>query len=602
MPPCQTLPSTYRLARTIDLRQQPALMLGLNLIGLVLLLLFGWLFFWLAARLRPQAQPGLSFSINLAAVLAIIFAFVAVLLLHELVHGAFFWLITRSRPRFGLQAAYAYAAAPDWYIPRNPYLIVGLAPFVGITLVGRCPAALAARGAAAAVDLRPGAQRLRLDRRRVHCQLAAGPPRQRPGQRPWRLHQHLLARFHMTTNHLPAETPPGIPPEDDYTTPVRLTLRLNAQEISVVSKPGLAEWRQVTPAAALLAEHALLPPDARALLLGSGHGAAAVILARRLARGELWVMDNSAIALEMSAATLQANRVSNARIQWEISLPQSENGRFDAAAIELPKGRKLAQRWLAEAYAMLRPGGALYLAGANELGVQSTLHDAASLFGPGTILDYKKGNRVTRFTRPTGTLSMPGWLRAPGIAPRTWHEFDAETPVGVLHLFSLPGVFSFDRLDDATRLLLAQMHPTPADHLLDLGCGCGILGLVAAQMGAERVDLVDVNLLAVAAARQNIRHHGLHHAQALPSDVLGAVAGQAYTRIVTNPPFHAGKGVDYHAAAAFIRQSSAALEPGGELLLVANRFIRYEKLMESLFRQISLPAQDERYRVLSAVK
>jgi hypothetical protein len=65
-----------------------------------------------------------------------VIAFAAVLLLHELVHGAFFWLITRSRPVFGLQAAYAYAAAPNWYIPRNPYLVVGLAPLILLTLTG----------------------------------------------------------------------------------------------------------------------------------------------------------------------------------------------------------------------------------------------------------------------------------------------------------------------------------------------------------------------------------------------------------------------------------------------------------------------------------
>lgn len=140
MPALTSLPASYQLARTIDLRKQPALMLWLNLIGLGLLLLFGWLFFWLATRLRPPAGLSLSFTLKLpsglAAVLAIIVAFAAVLLLHEMIHGAFFWLITRSRPHFGLQAAYAYAAAPDWYIPRNPYLVVGLAPLALITLGG----------------------------------------------------------------------------------------------------------------------------------------------------------------------------------------------------------------------------------------------------------------------------------------------------------------------------------------------------------------------------------------------------------------------------------------------------------------------------------
>jgi hypothetical protein len=63
-------------------------------------------------------------------------AFVAVLVLHELVHGLCFWWINRARPRFGLQLAYPYAAAPEWYIPRNPYLIVGLAPLILISLLG----------------------------------------------------------------------------------------------------------------------------------------------------------------------------------------------------------------------------------------------------------------------------------------------------------------------------------------------------------------------------------------------------------------------------------------------------------------------------------
>ena len=134
------LPDGYGLARTIDLRKQPGLLLWLNLIGLVLLLLFAWLFFWLAARLHAPVGPGLSSTGDPPAawvtVLAIVLAFVTILLLHELVHGAFFWLITRSRPRFGLQITYAYAAAPDWYIPRNPYLVVGLAPLILITLAG----------------------------------------------------------------------------------------------------------------------------------------------------------------------------------------------------------------------------------------------------------------------------------------------------------------------------------------------------------------------------------------------------------------------------------------------------------------------------------
>ena len=61
---------------------------------------------------------------------------VGVILVHEGIHGLFFWLFTHRRPTFGFKGYYAYASAPGWYIPRNPYLVVSLAPFVLMTLAG----------------------------------------------------------------------------------------------------------------------------------------------------------------------------------------------------------------------------------------------------------------------------------------------------------------------------------------------------------------------------------------------------------------------------------------------------------------------------------
>jgi hypothetical protein len=59
-----------------------------------------------------------------------------VLVLHEIVHGFFFWIFTKTRPLFAFKGAYAYAAAPDWYFPRSKYLVIGLAPLVVISLAG----------------------------------------------------------------------------------------------------------------------------------------------------------------------------------------------------------------------------------------------------------------------------------------------------------------------------------------------------------------------------------------------------------------------------------------------------------------------------------
>lgn len=57
------------------------------------------------------------------------------LVLHELVHGLFLWLFTRTRPVFGFRGWYAYASAPGWYFPRSQYLIICLAPLILISLL-----------------------------------------------------------------------------------------------------------------------------------------------------------------------------------------------------------------------------------------------------------------------------------------------------------------------------------------------------------------------------------------------------------------------------------------------------------------------------------
>jgi hypothetical protein len=57
------------------------------------------------------------------------------LILHELVHGLFFWIFTRQAPLFGFRGWYAFTAAPGWFFPRWQYLSIDLAPLVLISLL-----------------------------------------------------------------------------------------------------------------------------------------------------------------------------------------------------------------------------------------------------------------------------------------------------------------------------------------------------------------------------------------------------------------------------------------------------------------------------------
>ncbi len=63
---------------------------------------------------------------------------------------------------------------------------------------------------------------------------------------------------------------------------------------------------------------------------------------------------------------------------------------------------------------------------------------------------------------------------------------------------------------------------------------------------------------------------------------MSAIPDKKYELILSNPPFHTGRDVDYQVARAFIEQSYSALQTGGQLYLVANRFIRYEKIMDNV--------------------
>jgi hypothetical protein len=140
----RTLPSHYKLHLTLDLAKNRRVTTGLNLVAAGFFFLFGGLAVLLSSAVRADTLMAILRALvwlQAAGVLAIIVVLVGLqslmVVLHEAVHGAFFLVFTRECPVFGLKPPYAaYAAAPDWYLPRDQHLVVGLGPFVVITLVG----------------------------------------------------------------------------------------------------------------------------------------------------------------------------------------------------------------------------------------------------------------------------------------------------------------------------------------------------------------------------------------------------------------------------------------------------------------------------------
>jgi 16S rRNA (guanine1207-N2)-methyltransferase len=75
-----------------------------------------------------------------------------------------------------------------------------------------------------------------------------------------------------------------------------------------------------------------------------------------------------------------------------------------------------------------------------------------------------------------------------------------------------------------------------------------------------------------------------------------------YTQVISNPPFHTGITVNDQVTQAFVAQAYQVLEPGGQLWLVANRFLRYERMVEGIFQKVEIVAANSRYQVFQAFK
>lgn len=322
----------------------------------------------------------------------------------------------------------------------------------------------------------------------------------------------------------------------------------------------------------------------RVLVTGPGCGAAAQWAVAQGATVTAW-LDSVAEAAALTARGLPALRV-----LLQADYAGLEPGAYDVALAVLSRGRLLQEEVLRVAAALLRPGGRLACVGATHEGVRGAVEFARALYGQAGVVARKGGYHAALAVRPAGEFPLP----EPGYVEREVMVDDVPT-----RLIGRPGVFAWEGVDDGAAALIAGLQIVPGERLLDLGCGTGLVGLVARRRGAE-VTAVDLSARAVESTRRTLAANGFPETAALLSDGVAAVAGQRFEVVATNPPFHQGHGVEFETAQRFVAEAARVLVPGGRLYLVANTFLRYESWLRQHFSAVGVAWEDRRFRVWEA--
>ena len=281
---------------------------------------------------------------------------------------------------------------------------------------------------------------------------------------------------------------------------------------------------------------------------------------------------------------------------------------FVRVCYRLSKEKAVVEHVIRQAGRILRVDGELLLCGAKNEGLKRFGKYAADLLR-GTVDSRKIGSLYL------ARISNRG--NATGIQPPA-DDYGRILPVEVdLEALGLPpvqgrtritlstkaGMFGAGRID-AGSTLLARALPEffegfirPPRSVLDLGCGCGYLGICASGFAIDRIVATDNCAAAIETCKMNAAN------LCLPMEVIADDCARSiserFDALLCNPPFHQGFKVNSDLGVRFLRAAGRCLKPEGRALFVVNQFIALEKLASPYFAKIDVVAPTPSFKLVA---
>ena len=340
-----------------------------------------------------------------------------------------------------------------------------------------------------------------------------------------------------------------------------------------------------------LDEIKVLSRHGKLLILNDAFGALAVALANH----PVYSWNDSFLAQQALHDNLRANGypVDQVKTNPGINFPKVP---VDCVLIKIPKMLALLEHQLYALRRVLHNDTHIFAAGMARNIHRSTLDLFETILGPTTTTRARKKSRLILVERDRSLNE--------GQSPYPdSYELQVDRTYRIINHASL---FSRDRLDRGSQLLLE--HMPVADRfrrIVDLGCGNGVIGIIAAALNPEASLLFcDESYMAIASAEDNFQHAFARSrcARFRVGDGLQGVDSSRHDLVLINPPFHQQHRVGDATAWQMFKQARRVLTPGGELRIVGNRHLAYHSKLKKLFGNCETIASDSKFVVLSSIK
>lgn len=334
-----------------------------------------------------------------------------------------------------------------------------------------------------------------------------------------------------------------------------------------------------------------LPNTAKILIINDSFGALAIALHLF----QPYAISDSYLSQQATRLNLTANHLP----EMAVTLLQSVESFphiFDVVIIKVPKTLALLEFQLLQLRSNITENTQIIVAGMVKILTPSVWNLLARIIGETkTSLAQKKARLIFATLNPNLPVPQnPYPIRY--ILENTDYEITNHA-----------NVFSREKLDIGTRFFLEHLPCSErACDLIDLGCGNGIVGLIAAEKNPmAHIHFVDESFMAIESARENFEKAFKHRtARFYVGDCLTDFAPNSADFVLCNPPFHQQHVIGDFIAQTMFNQAHFVLRNKSELWVIGNRHLNYGVTLARLFgkKNVNLVAQNSKFMIWVAIK